>query len=443
MGTHTFAATGDSIITRRVSNRTDRAFLDMVDLIRSADSAFTNLEIVTPSEPWVPFSEFGGIHLGSPPFILDELKWMGFNLYGAANNHSVDYTYQGLVDTIGALKERELTYAGAGMTLGEARAPGYFDSSAGRVSLIACASTFSVSAQAAASRSDMGGRPGISPMRFKTEYVVGSGGLDAIRNIDESMGTDAVTARMREWMPEENPDAYRFLDRYFVEGETPRVSTEPKERDLEEIAKWIGEAKRQSDLVVVTIHAHEGQSGDMNTQDIADFIVPMARHWIDAGADVFVGHGPHTLRAIEIYKGKPIFYSLGNFFFTTSTLQKFGSEVYEMFKLPETATPADASEATSLNEDGSYKGMAGDPQYWRSIIPMCRFEGRELVELELHPVELGFDLPDHQRGIPVLADDDEAAVILDDLDRLSEPFGTTIGRTTSTGERLIGRVQLS
>ena len=74
---------------------------------------------------------------------------------------------------------------------------------------------------------------------------------------------------------------------------------------------------------------------------------------------------------------------------------------------------------------------------------MCRFEGSELVELELHPVELGFDLPDHQRGIPVLADDDEAAVILDDLDRLSEPFGTSIGRATSTGERLIGRVQLS
>ena len=74
MGTHTFAATGDSIITRRVSNRTDRPFLDMVDLIRGADSAFTNLEIVTPSEPWVPFSEFGGIHLGSPPFILDELQ---------------------------------------------------------------------------------------------------------------------------------------------------------------------------------------------------------------------------------------------------------------------------------------------------------------------------------------------------------------------------------
>ena len=442
MATHTFIATGDSIITRRVSNRTDKAFLDMVELIRGADSAFTNLEIVTPKEPWVPFSEFGGIHLGSPPFILDELKWMGFNLYSAANNHSVDYSYQGLIDTMDALKARDLVYAGAGLTLGEARSPGYFDSPAGRVGLVACASTFGKSAQAAASRPDMGGRPGISPMRYETEYVLDSRRLAAIQDIDEALGTDAATRRSREWIPEEKPDAYRFLDKYYVEGDTPRVSTSPKESDLEDITRWISEARRQSDLVVVTIHAHEGQNGDGNTQDIADFIVPMARHWIDAGADVFVGHGPHTLRALEIYKGKPIFYSLGNFFFTYPTIQRYGSEVYEQYHLPPSATAADASQATYLDEDGGYKGMSADPQYWRSVIPVCRFEGRELVDIELHPVELGFDLPDSQRGIPVLADNEEGAIILKDLDGLSAPFGTEL-KIESSGERVIARVTLN
>lgn len=34
---------------------------------------------------------------------------------------------------------------------------------------------------------------------------------------------------------------------------------------------------------------------------------------IDAAADVVVGHGPHVLRGIEVYKGSPIFYSLANF----------------------------------------------------------------------------------------------------------------------------------
>jgi poly-gamma-glutamate synthesis protein (capsule biosynthesis protein) len=441
MTTHTFVATGDSIITRRVSQRTDRPFLDMVELIRTADSAFTNLEIVTPSEPWVPFSEFGGIHLGSAPFILDELKWMGFNLYSAANNHSVDYTYQGLVDTMDALKERDMVYAGAGMTLGEARSPGYLDSPAGRVGLVACASTFGKSAQAAASRPDIGGRPGLSPMRYETEYVLDAKRLAAIQDIDEALGTDAATRRMREWVPEKNPDAYKYLDGYYVEGDTPRVSTSPKESDLEDIAKWISEARRQSDLVVVTIHAHEGKDGDSNTQYGADFIEPMARHWIDAGADVFVGHGPHTLRGLEIYKGKPIFYSLGNFMFTYATIQKYGSETYEQYELPPSATPIDASQATYLDEDGAYKGMAADPQYWRSVMPLCRFEERELIDIELHPVELGFDLPESQRGVAVLAGKDEGTIILKDLERLSAPFGTEL-KIEPAGERVIGRVTL-
>ena len=51
----------------------------------------------------------------------------------------------------------------------------------------------------------------------------------------------------------------------------------------------------------------------------ADFIPIFARAVIDAGADVFVGHGPHVLRGIEIYKGKPIFYSLSNFIFQNET----------------------------------------------------------------------------------------------------------------------------
>ena len=45
-----------------------------------------------------------------------------------------------------------------------------------------------------------------------------------------------------------------------------------------------------------------------------------AAHWaIDQGADLFAGHGPHFLRGIEIYKNRPIFYSLGNFIFQNGT----------------------------------------------------------------------------------------------------------------------------
>ena len=48
----------------------------------------------------------------------------------------------------------------------------------------------------------------------------------------------------------------------------------------------------------------------------------MYRRAIDAGADMVIGSGPHVLRGIEIYKGKPIFYSLSNFIYQYRTPDK-------------------------------------------------------------------------------------------------------------------------
>ena len=47
--------------------------------------------------------------------------------------------------------------------------------------------------------------------------------------------------------------------------------------------------------------------------DLADYQREVAHAAIEAGADMILGHHPHVLKAIELYRGKPIFYSLGNF----------------------------------------------------------------------------------------------------------------------------------
>ena len=72
------------------------------------------------------------------------------------------------------------------------------------------------------------------------------------------------------------------------------------------MVRWIEEARGLADLVLVSLHAHE-QRGSKEVP--AEFIAAFAREMIDAGADLVVGHGPHLLRGLELYKGKPIFYS--------------------------------------------------------------------------------------------------------------------------------------
>src|SRR5258708_25379649 len=83
-----FALAGDSIINRRLSVYDEPAYLRMFDHIRSADAAFTNFEMLVHDfeYPGAPVS--GGTYMGAPAWVLDELKWAGFRLFGIANNHS-------------------------------------------------------------------------------------------------------------------------------------------------------------------------------------------------------------------------------------------------------------------------------------------------------------------------------------------------------------------
>jgi poly-gamma-glutamate synthesis protein (capsule biosynthesis protein) len=80
--------------------------------------------------------------------------------------------------------------------------------------------------------------------------------------------------------------------------------------DLEEAKKIISEFKKQTDLVIVSIHWGTEYEHEYNTtQSIT------AHALSDSGADVIIGHHPHVVQGLEIYNNKPIFYSLGNFIF--------------------------------------------------------------------------------------------------------------------------------
>src|SRR3982075_3329850 len=94
------ALAGDSIIDRRISGSDDPGYLQMFDRIRSADAAFTNFEMLVHNfeYPGAPVS--GGTYMGAPPWVLDELKWAGFRLFGVANNHSFDFGTEGLLSNI-------------------------------------------------------------------------------------------------------------------------------------------------------------------------------------------------------------------------------------------------------------------------------------------------------------------------------------------------------
>jgi poly-gamma-glutamate synthesis protein (capsule biosynthesis protein) len=203
-------------------------------------------------------------------------------------------------------------------------------------------------------------------------------------------------------------------------GAEPGIRTEPLDEDLDEIAAVVKNASRLSDLTLVTIHAHEGH---LDRLVPAQFLVTFARAMVDAGADLFVGHGPHVLRGIEIYKGKPIMYSLADFIFQNETLLRLPSENYEPYDLGAAAHVADFNDRRYNNDT---TGFPSDRMIWEAVVAVPRFDGRQLRDLALHPITLGFGESRTSRGRPRMAEGELAAKILADVERLSKPFGTRV-----------------
>ena len=178
------------------------------------------------------------------------------------------------------------------------------------------------------------GRPGLNPLRFETVYHVTQeyydqvAGLAALTKVNASM-ENSVKNGYKNPPPE---GTFLFGKYKFKLDETNWIESIPNETDMARIEGEIREAGKQADVVLVSIHAHETDAGD--TKVPAMFLETFARRCVDAGADVIIGHGPHELRGIEIYKGKPIFYSLGNFLFETETVDLQPYDAYLNKKLP-------------------------------------------------------------------------------------------------------------
>ena len=107
---------------------------------------------------------------------------------------------------------------------------------------------------------------------------------------------------------------------------------------------------------------------------------------------------PHELRGIEIYKGKPIFYSLGNFLFETETVDLQPYDAYLNKKLPR------IPRLGAYMDDRSKMGTVGYgvlPEIWFSVMAAWDMEDGETTEIRLYPISPGHGtgaLPEGRAG---------------------------------------------
>ena len=451
------ALAGDAILTRRLS-ALDSPRLDVtVDRLREADATVANLEVLPIEEgAGTPAAHSGGTYMRAPPWVLDELEWAGVDLFAAATNHVGDFGQDGMRVTMAELDARELPFAGLGHTLAHARQPAYVDTPGGRVALVTACSTITPGTVAGAQRPDVGGRPGLSPLRLETSYVVPEGAHEQVRDLSEALGLEAVKERRADLgfpVPGEDDAGFSLLNvggethLSFEVGEEYGIRRRVKDADRRAVLDQVRAASRQADWVVASVHAHEGREGRFNDRSVPEFLESFARDCVDAGADAFLGHGPHLLRGVEVYDGAPVFYSLGDFAIQNETVGRLPADIYERYDLdPYAAEPADLYDARVYREEGESEdgdadekgggnggrsermeriGFLADDGFWESVVPVCRFD-EGLAAVELHPLDLGADRPRPGRGWPHAATGEHAERILEGLADLSAPYGTEV-----------------
>lgn len=113
--------------------------------------------------------------------------------------------------------------------------------------------------------------------------------------------------------------------------------------DLETAQALVDEAKKNADIVIVSMHSGSEGTGALHVKNKTEYFygenrgnsIQFARAMIDAGADLVIGHGPHVPRAMEVYNNKLIAYSLGNFlgYRTLSTTAQTGYSMILEVKL--------------------------------------------------------------------------------------------------------------
>jgi len=127
-------------------------------------------------------------------------------------------------------------------------------------------------------------------------------------------------------------------DTEFIKKEINNISfgflgydfiTNPK-LNSNEIINAIKKYDQEVDWLIVSLHW-----GNEYLKDPETWRVDLAHQLIDAGADIIHGHHPHVLQSTEIYKNKPIFYSLGNFIFDQSWSKETSSSEMIILKVNE------------------------------------------------------------------------------------------------------------
>ena len=429
---HRLTAAGDLLILRELpQGGSYEGFEPVRSFLEQGDFRFANLEATIHRYECPPSEESGGSWICAAPEVLNAVQAFGFNVLSLANNHTLDFSQEGVIKTKDYVQQAGFKAAGTGRTLAEASEPVYFEGHDGRYALIAASSSFKPDAMAGAQSSSMMGRPGLNGIRHTERFRIRKEQMEMLKDIAQETAINGYKDIIRKegYLPAIPENEFDFGGIRFEESETVSRVSEVNEQDMKRVEQAIFDARLQADVIAVSIHAHE--ISGTRKEDPDQFLQEFAHRCIEAGAHVVIGHGPHLLRPIELYKGRPIFYSLGDFILQNENIRRGPAQWFKSQGLSPDAT---MHELFATRSAQFTRGLQTDPVMFEAVIPYWELEDGQLTKLDLMPVELGFGRPRSIGGWPMFAPD---RGIIERLAEMSGKFGTQIDIENGIGRVLI------
>ena len=208
-------------------------------------------------------------------------------------------------------------------------------------------------------------------------------------------------------------------DLKFIEGEKTGLFRTVNENDMHRVERAIYEAQLKADYIIVSIHSH--QVGGEKKEDPAEFLIEFAHKCIDMGANAIIGHGPHLLRPIEVYKDSPIFYSLGDFI---TELYDVDIAPYEFFEKHNVDCNATVHDLLKIRSKNFTTGLMEDERMMMSVIPCWETdENNKLVSIKLMPFKSPMKGNKSLVGLPRRNNDIN---LFEYLKNMCKPYGTEV-----------------
>jgi hypothetical protein len=189
-----------------------------------------------------------------------------------------------------------------------------------------------------------------------------------------------------------------FTDTYVLGPVAGEIREEPNAQDRQASLSAVRAAKEFADFVAFSMPLPPTAKGGhySTARQPHASTVALAHELVDNGMDMYLGHGNHVVQGVEIYKGRPIFYNLG---------------------------------------DLSAHRTGGSAESRTALIATARYQDGFLQEVRLQPVDLGSDpqRPASTIGVPMTPSPEVANRILSELQKNSEAFGTKIAVENGVG----------